>query len=172
MAWTGIAPAGRAPVGDMLKAVDPTFRFNPKRPFRARNAKGYEVKLFASPHRLPTMAKRDRFRPIGLPEQEWLMNGRFVRRVVVGRDATPACLAVPDPRWFGLQKLWLSEKPERDTLKRPKDRRQGLALLNAVAEAMPHFDLEEAFEAELPEELRPHYEHWQAQAPRPRSVAW
>lgn len=172
MAWTGIAPSGLTPVQDMLKAVDPTYTVNDERRFQMRNVKGYEVELLCAPSRLPTRPGRDRPLPTGLPEQEWLLNGKFVQRVVVGRDATPARLVVPDPRWFGLQKLWLADKPERDPLKKPKDRRQGLAVLNVVHEAMPHYDLGEAFSAQLPDELRSHYETWRAQAPKTDKMNW
>ena len=54
----------------------------------------------------------------------------------------------------------MSEKEGRNPLKRPKDRRQGVALLNAIDEAMPQFSLDESFEAELPDELKPHYRKW------------
>jgi hypothetical protein len=59
-----------------------------------------------------------------------------------------------------LQKLWLARKPSRDALKRPKDHKQGIALLNAVREAMPHYPLDDAFEAQLPAELEPFYRAW------------
>ena len=171
MAWTGIAVSGLTPVKDMLQAVDPTYCVNEERRFQMRNAKGYEVELLCAPSRLPSRPRRDRPLPFGLPEQEWLLKGKFVQRVVVGRDATPARLAVPDPRWFGLQKLWLATKPERDALKKPKDHRQGMAVLNVVNEAMPHYDLGAAFAAELPDELRPHYDAWREQAPDAKARA-
>jgi len=66
----------------------------------------------------------------------------------------------PDPRWFALHKLWLAEKPSRNPLKRSKDRQQGEALLDAVAETMPQFPLDAAFVASLPEDLLPHWQHW------------
>jgi hypothetical protein len=66
------------------------------------------------------------------------------------------------PRWFALQKLWMSEKKGRDPLKRPKDRRQGIALLNAVDEAMPQYPMDKSFEAEIPDELVPSYRKWRS----------
>jgi hypothetical protein len=45
-------------------------------------------------------------------------------------------------------------------LKRGKDRKQGVALLDAVAEAMPHYPLDVAFVAELPEELLALFQEW------------
>ena len=104
-------------------------------------------------------------RPIPLPEQEWLLPGRPVDQVVPCRDGTAARLVVPDPRWFALHTLWLADKPSRNPLKRDKDRRQGAALLDAVAEAMPHYPLDEGFVAAIPPELLPFWQAWRDREP-------
>src|SRR3546814_6159420 len=70
----------------------------------------------------------------------------------------PARIVAPDPRWFALHKLWMSEQAKRNPLKRPKDRKQGLALLDAVVEAMPHYPLDEAFEAAIQPDLQEIFE--------------
>lgn len=145
---------------DMLKSVDSTFTVNTERTFQARNAKAYEVEILVAPSRAATMGRGDRPRPVPLPEQEWLLLGRPVDQVAVCRDGTPVRIVAPDPRWFALQKLWMSDKDKRNPLKRPKDRRQGIALLNAVREAMPQYPMDAAFEAEIPEVLQPYYTAW------------
>lgn len=160
LAWAAEEAASEAALWNLLKAVDPTFTINSERDFQARNAKAYEVELLVAPSRAATIAAKDRPRPIPLPEQEWLLLGRRIGQVVACRDGSPARLVVPDPRWFALHKLWLADKPLRNPLKRPKDRKQGLALLSAVAEAMPHYPLDAAFVAELPEELLPLWKAW------------
>jgi hypothetical protein len=96
--------------------------------------------------------------PIPLPEQEWLLEGRPVDQVVCGRNGTPARIVAPDPRWFALHKLWMSDQEKRNPLKRPKDRRQGEALLSAIAAEMPHYPLDEAFRTTLPPELLPYFD--------------
>jgi hypothetical protein len=73
-------------------------------------------------------------------------------------------VTAPDPRWFALHKLWLAQKPTRDRLKIAKDERQGMAVLDMVANHMPHYPLDSAFRAELPEELQPHLERWETRA--------
>src|SRR3546814_3951594 len=95
----------------------------------ARNARAYEVELLVAPSRAETLSDRDQPRPIPLEEQEWLLLGRPVDQVVGCRDGSPARIVAPDPRWFALHKLWMSEQAKRNPLKRPKDRKQGLALL-------------------------------------------
>jgi hypothetical protein len=162
------------PVWAMLKSVDSTYTVNTERTFQARNAKAYEVELLVAPSRARTMGRNPRSTPVPLQEQEWLLNGRFVTHVVVGRDATPARLVVPDPRWFALQKLWMSEQPKRNPLKRGKDARQGIALLNAIQDAMPQFKMDKAFEAEIPVELSIYFERWKTGRKKsaPKSFNW
>lgn len=161
LAWVAEAEATDALLWAALKSADSTFAVNAEREFQARNAKAYEVELLVAPSRVATMAGRERPRPIALPEQEWLLPGRRIDQIVPCRDGSAARLVVPDPRWFALHKLWLADKPERNPLKKEKDRRQGRALLATVAEAMPLHPLDQSFYAGLPDELRPYMAEWQ-----------
>lgn len=166
MAWSATtADTDDQAVWKMLKAVDPTYTVNVERDFQARNARAYEFELLVAPSRAATMFRRDRPRPMALPEQEWLLPGRPVDRVVVCRDATPARIVAPDPRRFALHKLWLSRQAKRNPLKRGKDSKQGHALLDAIHVAMPQYPLDTAFEASLPRELAALHEEWKADRP-------
>jgi hypothetical protein len=157
---------------DMLKAVDPTFTVNAERDFQARNARAYEVELVVAPSRAATLGGRDRPRPVPLPEQEWLLLGRPVDQVIGCRDGSPARVVAPDPRWFALHKLWMAAQRKRNPLKRPKDQLQGMALLDAVAEAMPHYPLDTVFESEIPNELAPYFEAWRDRAGEGAASDW
>lgn len=173
LAWTNPTPVqGERPLWAMLKAADSTYTLNSEREFQARNARAYEVEILVAPSNAQGMARTDQPRPVPLPEQEWLLHGTPVDHVVVCRDSSPARLFVPDPRWFALHKLWLSRKSGRNPLKRPKDERQGIALLNAVYLAMPQFALGEEFEADLPKELAPLFVEWRDQRPKRRGPTW
>jgi hypothetical protein len=161
MAWSAAtSDADDNAVWAMLKSVDGTYTVNTEKTFQARNAKAYEVELLVAPSRAKSVGRNARPRPVALDEQEWLLKGRFVTRVVVGRDGSPARMVVPDPRWFALQKLWMSEQEKRNPLKRGKDQRQGIALLDAIHAAMPQFKIDANFEAEIPDELKSHYDRW------------
>jgi hypothetical protein len=172
LAWSAEEPSADSVVWETLKAVDPTFTVNTKREFQARNAKAFEVELLIAPSRSTALSKKDKPRPIPLPEQEWLLPGRRVDQVVACRDGSPARIVAPDPRWFALHKLWLSDKPSRNVNKSPKDRRQGLLLLDAIAEAMPLYPLDEAFAADLPTELVPYWQAWNANRPARSEPHW
>jgi hypothetical protein len=162
LAWAGSAPTSGTPVWDLLKAVDATFTVNTERMFQARNSAAYEVELLVAPSRADARGRADKPHPIPLPEQEWLLLGRPVDHVVACRDATAARIVVPDPRWFALHKLWLGRQAKRDPLKRRKDREQGLGMLKAVAEAMPHYPLDDAFATAVPAELTEDWNAWLA----------
>jgi hypothetical protein len=144
----------------MLKAVDSTFTVNTERTFQARNAKAYEFELLAAPSTLGNMIVGDKPVPIALEEQEWLLLGTAISHVVVGRDGSPARIAAPDPRYFGLQKLWMAKQEKRAPLKRSKDHKQGMAVLSAVRTTMPHLKMDEAFQESLPQELASYFEDW------------
>jgi hypothetical protein len=73
---------------------------------------------------------------------------------------------VPDPRWFALQKLWMAKKPGRNPQKKPKDHKQGIALLDAVWLSMPHYAMGKGFYDGLPDTLKTHFEFWDAQKPK------
>lgn len=163
LAWAAEQPENGTQLWDLLKAVDPTFTVNSEREFQARNAKAYEVELLVAPSRAGTLAGKDRPHPVPLPEQEWLLPGRRVDQVVPCRDGTPARIVAPDPRWFALHKLWLGAQAKRNPLKRRKDTIQGTAILDAVAEAMPHYPLDDTFSGALPQELLPYWGAWKKQ---------
>ena len=162
LAWTGSEPASGTPFWDMLQAVDATFPVNTERTFQGRNAAAYEVELLVAPSRAEARGRLDKPHLIPLPEQEWLLLGRRIDHVVACRDATAARIVVPDPRWFALHKLWLADKPSRNPFKRRNAREQGLGVLGAVAEAMPHYPLDEQFAREIPPELTAVWEQWLA----------
>jgi hypothetical protein len=166
LAWRSLQPPeGETPVWSALKAVDPTYTVNTEMGFQALNAGGYAVDLLVAPSRVAGLVRRDRPRPVPMETQEWLLRGRVVDHVVVARDGSPARIVAPDPRWFGLHKLWLSAQDARNPLKRDKDGRQGTAVLNAVDEAMPHYRLDAGFQAALPPALATVFQTWRASRP-------
>ena len=173
MAWASLElEDGAQPIWDMLKAVDPTYTINTEKTFQARNAKAYEVEVLVAPSRIGGIFRTDKPMPVALPEQEWLLHGQFVDQVVVCRDGSPARIVAPDPRWFAVQKLWLSGQPKRNALKRPKDRKQAIALLDAIDLTMPQHPLDADFQALLPDELVSLYMKWSDDRPGSATARW
>jgi len=173
MAWSAYdADTGVQSIWSMLKAVDPTFTVNMERTFQARNAKAYEVEIVVAPSRAATLSPRDQPQPLPLPEQEWLLNGRPVDQVVICRDGSPARIVAPDPRWFAVHKLWMSQQAKRNPLKRAKDLKQGMALLDAIREVMPQYPLDPNFDRSIPEELAGPYAAWERRGSEAREKSW
>lgn len=149
----------------VIRGIDKTYRINPRKPYQAINSDHYEVKLLAAPSTHP-LPKEEAFDPMAsLVEQEWLLLGRPISVVVATAKGHASPMVVPDPRWMALHKLWLADKPQRNPLKKDKDRRQGFVLLDAVC-----FFLETShpmnvdFVFKLPVELRPLFDRWCAQS--------
>jgi hypothetical protein len=146
---------------DCLRRLDATYTINAKKPYQAVNQDGYEVELLAAPSTHP-MPSELGFEPMAsLVEQEWLLRGRPLSVVVATIKGRACPLYVPDPRWMALHKMWLAEKPERNTAKKGKDQRQGNVLLDAVRYFLADiYRLDVDFLSELPDELRPHFDKW------------
>lgn len=156
---------------ELMKKIDSTYTRSSERTFQARNAKGYEVELLAAPS-VGEMPSSEVLQPLPLPEQEWLLLGEPLFAVACATDRSPAPIVAPDPRWMALHKIWLAEKPQRDRLKVDKDHAQGVALLSAVREWMPHLDVGPKFREGLPAELAPHYDAWAAQSSPRERASW
>ncbi len=151
-----------SPLLRALRAFDPTFSINRKKPFQAVNDAAYEVELLVAPSQLKTLSPDEAFSPVsGLIEQEWLLEGRAIRHVVITRDNKPCALFVPDPRWMALHKIWLSAQAKRNPLKREKDARQGNVLLDATRHFLSvGYPLDVDFVFGLPPELRDIFRDW------------
>jgi hypothetical protein len=137
-----------------LKQVDSTFVVNVGSAKTAVNKNGYRIDLLANKAAAEKLSTARPWKPEILEGQEWLLLGKPVSVVLIDFDGWPAAVAAPDPRYFALQKLWLSKKPDRPAIKRAKDQRQGEALLRTVREHMPHYPLDEQFVASLPAPLK------------------
>lgn len=161
-----LSKANDRPIGSplmrALKVVDSSFTINKGKRYQALDRTGYEVELLAAPSMFRTLPENEVFEPLPVfQEQEWLLQGRAVRHVVVSRDLKTCPICAPDPRWMALHKIWLADKPERKATKRPKDQKQGEALLDLVRDRMPiSYPLDIDFVFDLPDELRSLFDIW------------
>jgi hypothetical protein len=153
-----------SPLMSVLKSVDSSFTMSKRAPYQALNSQAYEVEMLAAPSVQKTLTPQEVFRPAAMPEQEWLLLGKPIRHVVCTQSGAPAPLVVPDPRWMGLHKLWLSQKETRKATKRPKDKLQGELLLDAVARNMQQsYPMNVDFVLSLPDDLLPVFNEWASQ---------
>jgi hypothetical protein len=137
-----------------LREVDRSFIVS-NSPKTIVNKSGYRVDLLMSKNLAQAMEAARPWKPQMLPGQEWLLLGEPLEQVVVDFSGWPVPIAAPDPRYFALHKLWLSEQPDRVRSGRsPKDSEQGKSLVEAIRAHMPHYPLNEEFRRSLPAPLR------------------
>lgn len=154
LAWAVDETPDAAILWPALREFAPDATLNLERPFQVRTSGRHEIELLAAPSQRVQLL-HEPFDPVPLPEQEWLLLGTPLRHVVSGMERSATALVVPDPRYFALHKAWLADKPSRDPLKRPKDRRQAAAVWRWLRDGrMPRYALDAAFEQQLPEDLR------------------
>lgn len=132
----------------LLRQADRSFERAGARGFRAVNQAGFMVDLLKP---LPRDVIRDDSREtIGSDDDlfavetrnlAWLLSAKKFRQTAVGQDGFPVPFVVPDPRLFALHKLWLAEQPEREPLKKGRDRAQGEAVLKLALERLPQYPL-------------------------------
>lgn len=152
IAWIDAEARDEPILWPVLREFDPGFTINAERPFQAIGRGSRELELLSAPERMHALGAEP-FRPLPLPEQQWLLKGQSLRHVVTGLDRTPTALVVPDPRWFALLKRWLADKPGRDPLKAPKDRRQAQLLWRWLSN-MARYPVDSSFLSALPPELQ------------------
>lgn len=140
--------------------VDSSFQPRNKRDFRLTNKDGYMVELIRPEHRpawkrLPGTEPAHTGDLVGAPilGLQWLVNAPSVEAVVVDERGFPAPMTCPDPRYWATHKLWLSQRDDREPVKKGRDVAQALAVLALLRDRLPQFPLDADFLASLPSEL-------------------
>ena len=143
----------------ILKEVDSSFVVAPSSPKTVVNKNGYRVDLLIDTASAQQMASARPWKPEALEGQEWLARGNPVKVVLIDFQGWPVAISAPDPRYFALHKLWLSERRGRPAIKATKDRHQGEALLKVARGHMPRYPMDDSFLAGLPDPLRAYAGH-------------
>jgi hypothetical protein len=135
----------------LLKKADRSFECIRKRGFRAANAGQFMVDLIIAPRGMHaaepvTFADNDLVAS-EVPGLQWLLNVPKLETVAIDEDGWPVPLRTPDPRAFALHKAWLSQKPDREPVKKPRDLAQAKAVAAVVRDYMPHLPFAEVLTA-------------------------
>jgi hypothetical protein len=117
LAATGVPREGLLGI---LRRADKSFKadygLNPT------NDDGYIVDLLcAETGNFQTMKVDADVEATGMPGVQWLLSSPPLEAIIIAEDGYPVRIVVPDPRTFALHKLWVSRRPDRQTLKRPRD---------------------------------------------------
>lgn len=132
----------------LLKRADRSFECIRKRGFRAANAGQFMVDLIMPPRGMhdsdPVSFAAEDLVAAEVPGLQWLLNAPKIDTVAIDEEGWPTPLRVPDPRAFALHKAWLANRPDRDSVKKPRDQAQAQAVAALVREHMPHLPFGEA----------------------------
>lgn len=126
----------------LLRKADKSFELAGKGHFRAINKKGFMVELVKPLPRPPQKVERQ---TIGSADGDliaaemegftWLRSAPGFMRIAIAEDGYPVRLHAPDPRFFALNKFWVSTLRERNPVKRPRDLDQA----RVVADLAEHY---------------------------------
>lgn len=131
---------------DLLKKSDRSFRRVGRQPFRAVNKDGYMVDLVKPRPKSVIAYEPTRIGDVSdleaaeIGNLQWLVSSPKFSQVVIGNNGYPAAMVCPDPRAFAIQKLWMSRQPDRDPVKKQRDRDQALTVAWIISRYLPQYE--------------------------------
>jgi hypothetical protein len=142
----------------LLKKVDSSFDPVYKRGFRAVNKSGFFVDLVKpvppiDENESDQIGSEDKIWASESPSLKWLASCQKFSQIVIGNDGFPAPLIAPDPRAFALYKLWLSRQPDREPIKKERDRLQAIAVAKLIIQRLSHLQFLENELRAFPDEI-------------------
>ena len=143
----------------ILRRIDRSFERSPQ-PFRALNKDGYLVDLIKPQRQVPWLPERERLgeavdeltaAPIeGLA---WLESAPAFEVVAIDEKGGPVRIVAIDPRVFAAHKIWLSNRIDRDPVKRRRDEAQARAVAQLVTRYLIHLPYEAEHLRMLPQQV-------------------
>lgn len=140
--------------------VDRSFQGRNKRDYRLTNNDGYMVELIRPEPRPPWRRMAGAKPPcegdlVGAPVigLQWLVNAPSVAAIVIDERGFPAPMICPDPRYWAAHKIWLSQREDRDPVKKGRDLAQGLAVIALIDARLPQMPMDDSFLSALPKTL-------------------
>lgn len=124
----------------LLRKVDPTFSIRDDQKYSAINSRGFEVDIIRreargeDPNPLQTTPSEDDFWVAQARRADELLGARKFSTIVCSSDGNMARVVTIAPGAFVKFKRWMAEAPDRDDLKRPRDRLQARIVEELVRE--------------------------------------
>lgn len=126
----------------ILRKVDRSFERG-NQTFRAVNREGYLVDFIKPLPRPPwkdepEVLADDDLVAAGMDGLSWLQNSPTFEAIVMDEKGWPLRMVTPDPRVFAVHKFWLSQRDDRDPVKRKRDSAQAKAVAQLVSLYLTH----------------------------------
>lgn len=133
----------------LLRSVDRSFE-RTAQAYRAQNAEGYLVDLIKPMRNPPWPADADRIEgtnadDITASEIEglvWLENAPAFEAMAIDERGQPLRIIAADPRVWAAHKLWVSQRLDRDPVKKRRDEAQAITIAAIVRDLLPHLPYE------------------------------
>lgn len=134
----------------VLKKFDSSFELQEGQEYSAANSQGYMIdlikrrpaSLFDDKEHPQLIANPDDFWASKIKNMDWLLSSPKFRQVVVGTNGSMAEMITVDPRAFVFYKVWLSQKEDRDPMKKPRDLAQARAVYSLIQERLPQLSFD------------------------------
>jgi len=134
----------------IVKKCDPSFELRPGEMFTAENSAGYMIDLIKrrpeslfDDHEQQLIANPDDFWANKIKNMDWLLSSPKFKQIVVGSNGQMAEMITVDPRAFVFYKVYLSQKDDRDPMKKPCDLAQAQAVYELVESHFPQLEFGE-----------------------------
>ena len=133
----------------LLRSVDKSFMRSRQR-YRAENADGYLVDLIKPMRNPPWKKDRDKVSEeqaddLTASEIEglvWLENAPAFEAIAIDERGFPLRMVTADPRVWAIHKNWVSQRLDRDPVKKRRDSAQARAVGAMVTAYFPHLPVE------------------------------
>ena len=129
-------------VGKQKRArlADPTFQRDENHIESAINDSAFSVDFLRrqepvpDPDAFPISGKDGDVFPVKARRAQLFLNARMFEQPIVGLDGRITCMRTINPETFVEFKRWMSEQPDREFLKKGRDRRQAEAVQQLIDE--------------------------------------
>lgn len=144
----------------VLQSVDKTFE-RTKNTFRAQNSEGFMVDLIKPMRNPPWREKTNQPASIGSDDLVaaeieglvWLENAPPFEALAIDERGFPLRIVAADPRAWAVHKHWLSQRADREPIKRRRDAEQAVLVGGLVRDYFPHLRFDADDLKMLPKEL-------------------
>lgn len=135
----------------ILQRIDKSFQ-RTEQTFRAANKEGYLVDLIKPLRTPPWSIDQDNFSAnsedltaIEIDGLSWHESAPAFEAICIDERGEPVRIVTSDPRIFAAHKFWLSQRVDREPIKRRRDLEQAKAVAHIVSTHLPHlqFDREQ-----------------------------
>jgi hypothetical protein len=128
---------------ELIKKVDSTFEIRQDQKYTAVNSKGFEVDIIrreateGDPHPLRLTDDEGDFYAVQAKGAGVLLDGPRFSSMIVSVTGHMARMNTISPVAFVMFKRWMAEQPDRDTMKRRRDKLQADLVEELVKEYLP-----------------------------------